>query len=453
MQYFIPFFIFLLSYLLVVSSVVVRMMASGDSEEIVADGENTTLVVPIIVGLSLLLNLLLIFLPSVVLNGCIVLTFVRTKSLHTPSNLLSVNISVSVLVFACVYWPVSIFSIQKAVVSCDCTLRYVQWILAYIFRLTLYSLNFMALAVGYFVIFKYGFRSLTNSLVIIVIACLWIVSLVSNVPLICLVPVQNFASSCEEVCLSDNASIFMNGTSSHVPSFMNLSLLIYIIIRNMLFTVLPIFTVAGLTGASYFIFKKSVINPSSSLSKRLLLLPFLMTTTLFVFVLSLEAINWHPMSLYSSSMKEENLPIDFAVYLVLLLWDIDGIVYACLILYFNVALRRIIVNYVRKTIRKLFCKAKTSSNKDSQVWNEDQQSRIHTAESTLHMECASLSSNWTYWRKSTSIISTYGCVYALDADDFIILHDCLFVSCMWLYTDWKWISCVYAYLHMKYMYA
>ena len=350
------------------------------------DDYDTISVASAIVGVCILFNMLLILLPSIILNGSIVMTFLRTKSLHTPSNLLSVNISISVLAFACIYWPVSIFSIQTAVLSCDCTLRYVQWILTYVFRLTLYSLDFVALAVGYFVILKYGFQILTVSKVIAVIMFLWIVAIVSNVPMVLLLPPHNFTSWCEAVCLSQNTSDIMSGELPPTLSYMNLSLRVYIIVRNLLFTVTPILTVAGLTGATYCVFRKSIVNPSASLSARLMLLPFLMTTTLLVFVFFLEVINWHPTILYSSSMTKANLPIDFTIYLISLLWDLDGIVYACLTLYFNVTLRRSLLKFVSRSTRKCFAKLRPASDNDNDAVNEQRQATTHNAESTLRTD-------------------------------------------------------------------
>ena len=336
----------------------------GSGEIIAVENNNSTVsAAPAIIGVSLFLNMLLILIPSIVLNGSIVMTFVRTKSLHTPSNLLSVNISVSVLVFVCIYWPVSMFSIQFAVIRCDCTMRYVQFILMYVFRLTLYSLDFVALAVGYFVILKYGIQTLSNFKVGAVIVFLWILAIVGNIPMVLLVPPSDFTSWCQNVCLSQNASELMRDEVSMPLSYMDLTLRVFIIIRHLLFSVIPILSVAGLSIATYCIFRKSIVNPSRSLSARLMLLPFFMTATLLVFVFFLEVINWHPSFLYSLSMREVNLPVDFAIYLISLLWDLDGIVYACLTLYFNVALRRILLKFVSRSLRKCFAALKPASRR------------------------------------------------------------------------------------------
>ena len=105
--------------------------------------------------------------------------------------------------------------------------------------------------------------------------------------------------------------------------------------RDLLMIVLPATLVLAITTASYYIYKRSVMNSSVGLQVRMILLPIVMTGICSVHLLAQDSINW-----LETQTTDERLP-GVVVYIVLhILWDTNGVLYAIVIFFFNVTLRR-----------------------------------------------------------------------------------------------------------------
>ena len=305
----------------------------------------------LITGLALPIYILAIYLPSLALNGFIVVAFVFNKKLHTPSNLLSIHISIIGLVSLLAYSTILMSAFALSVIHCDCDLTYCKWILAHVFHFALYPLNITAIAIGYCLILKYSSSILTFPRVVTVLIGIWIASVIGNVPTIFLVPLHDFVTCCEGLCLNDSY-ICDDLTGAFTPNLFNVSSRTFFILQNIIFVFFPCLLVFSFTALSYYIFKSSIYHPNNSLKRRMFLLPIVMTVTALVLIVGKNIINWIPLTTHSP-----NIPGDFVPFVFGLIWDVSNIIYPIIILYFNVPLQKSCWAIIKKLLHQMNCLA------------------------------------------------------------------------------------------------
>ena len=305
------------------------------------------MVINIIIGVCIPAYILLITVPSFLLNGLIVFTFAKAKELQTPSNLISVHLSIIGLLITILYSPFSIAAFINVMTSCDCTVLYYYWFFGHIFHYGLYPLNILVLNISYFVIIKFSFSALTLRRALIGILIIWLISILGNLPGIFISPPQEFIECCQTVCI--NGSVLCNTTldQSFTPRDFSNESKVYYHVRDFIIILIPAVIVFVTSSIAYCIYKKSSMRSSLGLEVRLLLLPVIMTLTIGGYLLGQDAINWRPLQ-----TSGEDYPGILVFLLLHMLWDINGVFFPILILFFNVKIRR-------KCYQIIMCKLNT----------------------------------------------------------------------------------------------
>lgn len=310
-----------------------------------------SILIQAVTGLLITLYVIGIMVPSLALNTLIVASYITTKGLHTPSNLLSVHLCIIGLIVSVFYSPITIAAFTTVMTSCQCTVLYFHWLIGHIFHFTLYPLSILLLTISYFVILKFSSSALSFRKVCISLSIIWLLSTVGHLPIIFLTPEDTFVECCETICLNEtaicNGSIFQTFT----PHTFSTAGRIYYNIRVELFIIVPSLLVFITSAAAYYFYKKAVINSGSDLKVRMLLLPVLMTFSVACFILGQDVVNWQP-----SQVGLPSLPGIFVFALMGLIWDSNGVYFAVLILYFNVNIRKSCFKMTRKIVTA--CKQK-----------------------------------------------------------------------------------------------
>ena len=289
----------------------------------------------VIVGLILPTYVLLIVLPSTFLNGLIVVTFCYIKDLRTPSNLLSVHISIIGILTTILYSSVAVPTFAIQMLQCNCRLAYYKWYFAHLLHFSMYPLNILVLSASYFFILKFSAKIITFKRVFIILAIIWFISIAVNIPNVFIVPFKKFKACCEGVCLNQTYICDVPLNTSFAPNEFTTESAQYFRARYSLVVVIPTVFVFIFSSATYIVFWKSIINATIELRRRMLLLPILMTVASASLFLVQNTLNW-----YYFPPPTTDLPGTFYDALSVLSSDIILIVFAVLILYFNVRLRK-----------------------------------------------------------------------------------------------------------------
>ena len=289
----------------------------------------------VIVGLIVPIYLLLIVLPSIFLNGLIVVTFCYIKDLRTPSNLLSVHISIIGILTTILYSSVAVPTFATQMLECTCGLAYYKWNLAHVLHFSMYPLNILVLSASYFFILKFSAKIITFKVVFVILAIIWFISIAVNIPTVFIVPYQRFVSCCEGVCLNQTYICDVPLNISFAPNEFTEDSIQYFRVRDSLLVVVPTFFVIIFSSATYIVFWKSIINATIELHRRMLLLPILMTVACSLLFVAQNNINWTYVP-----PPTNDLPGVFYYVLSNLSWDIMVLVFAVLIFYLNVRLRK-----------------------------------------------------------------------------------------------------------------
>uniref|UniRef100_A0A1X7VCD6 G-protein coupled receptors family 1 profile domain-containing protein n=1 Tax=Amphimedon queenslandica TaxID=400682 RepID=A0A1X7VCD6_AMPQE len=288
----------------------------------------------LIICLALPIYFVGIILPSFALNGIIVLTFARTKKLHTPSNLLSVHVSIIGLVTLLIYSTVSIPAFALALIKCDYDLVYYKWMAAHVLHFGLYPLNIAAISLSYCLILKYSSSVLSFLYVGVIIFFMWSAAIIGNAPIPFLVPFRKFVSCSRELCLN-STYVCYNFHGAFTPNLFSFQSGIFFLIQDIIFIIIPLILVLVSTTLSYTIFKASIVHPDNSLKIRMILLPIIMTATYLFLIVGQNIINWVPITMDTNNMPRDIIPLLFG-----LSWDLSSVIYPIIILYFNIPLRK-----------------------------------------------------------------------------------------------------------------
>ena len=290
----------------------------------------------IVSSLILVAYVLFLVVPGVFLNYYIVSALIRSKTLRTPLNLFMASISLHIILYYASYGFLSVPAFFNTMVHCDCSYRYYQWFLAYVFKFTLYPLQFCSVVIAYFLVVRKSSRSLTFCKVLSVITIIWIITLMASLPILIVVPQENFSDFCS--CLCDPRIVNLSNLSGSVL-LLTSSSKTFFECHDCLLVILPVLIVAVFTTASYCTIKKSLPHFQSTITRKMLFLPVVVTGVAVFFLPFLEIINWQERSLVLLKLKLAGWPGNFLVFVLSLLWDMDGIVYGCMILYFNHGVR------------------------------------------------------------------------------------------------------------------
>lgn len=334
----------------------------------VSSDYNATVVSKLIVGFVVPIYVLLILLPSIFVNGLVVLTFCRVKDLRTPLNLLTVHISVIGILTTIFYSSVAVPTFATSMLHCSCELSYYKWNLAHVFHFSIYPLNILALAACYFFILKFSSKAITFKLVFIILVVIWFISIAINIPAVITVPYNQFVTCCQEVCF--NQSSFCDTSTplnkSFAPNSFSTESVIYFRFRDTLMVIVPSFFVIVFSSATYIVFWKSIINATIELHRRMLLLPILMTVSCGILFVAQNNINWQ----YAPPLSDQ-VPGIFNYLISNLSWDVIVLFFAVLVFYLNVRIRD-------ESLKLLRCKKKTQTlNNHKTVNNSLSQSSVN----------------------------------------------------------------------------
>ena len=298
------------------------------------------------VGL-VLLYIFLIVIPPLILNSLVIVAYVRTKSLHTPPNLLAVHLCIIGLI-TLLYSPVTVAAFIQVMTSCQCTVLYYHWLIVHIFHFSLYPLNILLLTIGYAVILKFSSSAVTFRVVIVALVMLWIFTIAGNIPIVFIPREDTFVGCCEAVCMNETSACNQTLYLQFRPRSLTYPSLVYYNIRSWVFILIPSLLVFLTSGMAYCVFKRSaLIRSKPDLKLRMFLLPILMTFSVAFFILGQDVVNWQP-----SQVDEPSLPGVFVFVLMGLIWDSNGVYFALLILYFNLNIRRSVLRILREYILK-----------------------------------------------------------------------------------------------------
>ena len=294
----------------------------------------------LIVCLALPIYFVGIVLPSFALNGIIVRTFAKTKKLHTPSNLLSVHISIIGLVTLLVYSTVSMPAFALAIINCDYDLVYYKWIVAHVLHFGLYPLNIAAISLSYCLILKYSSSVLSFFYAGSIIFFMWLVAIIGNAPTPFFVPFHKFVTCSRGLCLN-STYVCYNFHGVFTPNLLSFKSGIFFLIQDIVFIIIPLLLVLVSTTLSYIIFKTSIVHPDNSLKIRMILLPIIMTVADLFLIFGQNITNWVPIAIDRDNMPGDIIPLLFG-----LSWDLSSVIYPIIILYFNIPLRKACWNLI-----------------------------------------------------------------------------------------------------------
>ena len=272
---------------------------------------------------------------SFILNEIILFTSLSTPELRTPSNVIALHLSSIGFLLPVVFSPLTLTVFLQVMLSCNCSVLYYQWLLSQILHSGVYPMNILLWAINYFVTIKYSPKAITYLKASISLVIVWTISIAFNCTINAVTQPNEFIDCCETVCVNGSLPCNMSANNGlFTPRLFNEYTRIYYNARDMLVLALPTILVLAITIASYYIYRRSVINSSVGLQVRMILLPIVMTGICSVHLIAQDSINWH-----KTQTTDERLP-GVVVYIILhILWDTNGVLYAIVILFFNVTLR------------------------------------------------------------------------------------------------------------------
>lgn len=224
-------------------------------------------------------------------------------------------------------------------ISCGCSALYYRWIFWQIFLFGIYPLNVVLLTISYLCVIKFSGKCLNFKRVVISIMAMWALSLVINLPTPFVTPAEDYIVCCETVC--KNGSAPCNSTFLQTFTPRTLSPIVfpggYYNYRDLFLLIIPTFIILFASLGSYYIFKQSSIRSSAELELRMLLLPIIMTACGGPFFIIEDLINW-----LDTSVDDDRFPGIIVYAILYLFWDVAGIAFGLIILFFNVSIRQTI---------------------------------------------------------------------------------------------------------------
>ena len=277
-----------------------------------------------------------IMVSSAILNGIIVFVYAKTKELHTPSNLLQVHLSIIGLIMPFCYSPFTLAGFLSTMLSCDCTVLYYHWLFGNILHFGVYPFSILLLSISYFLILKFNAVVLTYSRVAVGLSLVWICSIILNFPMFFITTSHEFIGCCEAVCRNSSAVCDTSFVQSFTPRLFTQTSTKYYNYRDLFAVILPTLAVFTTSAGSYIIYKKSLIRSSVSMELRMILLPVILSFAVGGYLIAHDTINWTDVTL-----RDETSPGTTLYVIFHMMWDSTGFVFALIVLFFNVKIRRV----------------------------------------------------------------------------------------------------------------
>ncbi len=254
------------------------------------------------------------------------------KELHAATCIIPLHLS-AIGILPPIFLPVTIATFIRIAIYCDCSVLYYQWLFGQILHEGLYPLNILLWTINYLVVIKFSASYVTYCRVAAGLVTIWIISAIINFPIIFLTTASDYVDCCETVCRNGSALCNTPLRQTFTPHLFNRGGYESYITRNVLMIAVPTALGIATTVGSYYIYKKSSIKSTSRLKLRMILLPVLMTIVPTVNWIAHFSIEW--MSVFHK--RDERFPGNIVYIVFNMLWDV---VYALMILFFNVTLRR-----------------------------------------------------------------------------------------------------------------
>ena len=281
---------------------------------------------------------------SFLLNGLIILAFILTKKIRTPTSLIIVNLSV-VSIIADAFSPFTLTAFLTAVLSCDCTVLYYRWLVWQIVLFGVYPFNILLLTIAYLAVLKFSAKFLTFTKAITGLVIIWILSILCNLPTPFVTTETEFVDCCETVCMNGSALCNNSLFKTFTPRISNPIGRDYYNYRDLFVLLIPALLIFITSAGSYFIYRRSAIKSNIELELRMLLLPIIMTLFGVGYFILEDAINWT-----DTAVDDERFP-GIIVYATLhMFWDTTGVTFALVILFFNVSIRHRVYQMVFQCI-------------------------------------------------------------------------------------------------------
>ena len=193
---------------------------------------------------------------SGILNGIIILVFVKTKELHTPSNLLQVHLSAIGLLIPLFYSPFTLTAFLCAMIACDCTALYYHWLIGNVLHFGVYPFSILLLSISYFLILKFNSTVLSLPRAIVGLSLVWICSIILSFPTFLLATPEDYIGCCETVCQNGSALCNTSLSESFTPRFFTQEALTFYNFRDLVGVVVPSAIVFVTSAGSYIIYKR-----------------------------------------------------------------------------------------------------------------------------------------------------------------------------------------------------
>ena len=281
------------------------------------------------------LYLVFVIIPSLLSNGIVLFLFVKKKELRSPLNLLTINQCLSGLFgnllngfLTFVVYPISLS-------RSSCTIETVIVGTTIWTNFGISTINLAALSTGIYITLKHN-NKIKYWQVVCVITVVWIysafwaillASIVENIQsLKCFLYTDDFELS----IISGDSFNLQGGSLYQIVLYVSRDFIVDVVAR----TFVIIFCIA-----SYRLFRKSIINPPEGLTRRMLLLPILMTimstiVNFFSGVLLILVNNGYG----AVTVSLEDYEGSFLYYIQTIfqfLVEYNSIAYGCLLIYLN----------------------------------------------------------------------------------------------------------------------
>ena len=306
---------------------------------------------------------LFILLPSLFLNGSIVLAFIKKKYVRTPLNLLTVNQCCAGIFSNLLNGSLLLIATPVALKHGSCATAPLVVASVIWTHYGMNMLNLTAISLGMFITLKYGASFITYKKALSVILINWIYPTFWGAILAFIT--RDYPNlTCE--AYTDYQRPPPNSTAG--PQMYQI---ILFVARDILVSWVTRVLVAASSIASYRLFRRNTICPPEGLTRKMLLLPILMTLFLTVITMCTGILLIGLNNGYGITISVDS-PLVNIKDIVLMLVEYDAIAYASLLLYFNIKLRSAVkevlkdifnlCNYKKNKVQPLGCQT-TSKHK------------------------------------------------------------------------------------------
>lgn len=309
---------------------------------------------------------LFILLPSLFLNGSIVLAFIKKKYVRTPLNLLTVNQCCAGIFSNLLNGSLLLIATPVALKHGSCATAPLVVASVIWTHYGMNMLNLTAISLGMFITLKYGASFITYKKALSVILINWIYPTFWGAILAFIT--RDYPNlTCE--AYTDYQRPPPNSTAG--PQMYQI---ILFVARDILVSWVTRVLVAASSIASYRLFRRNTICPPEGLTRKMLFLPILMTLFLTVITMCTGILLIGLNNGYGITISVDS-PLVNIKDIVLMLVEYDAIAYASLLLYFNIKLRSAVkevlkdifnlCNYKKNKVQPLGCQTTSKHKPDT----------------------------------------------------------------------------------------